>query len=314
VCWNIHIYNIVVIVVVVLVTMQGKGVTNFAVDRPSYDYTTATTEFDDELIKRGIVTMEQVMVAKGATPEQATTLANQIKTTKEQKYTYTTNGSWSTPPQPNKDDEDDDDGSFQHEGDEHDTDGVDLVTSTQHQHKKDGDDHYDDDSFDDDDDIETKMFMQKYKQERLKQLQSEYNVRSNYPHNNNNTSTIPMEHIVREDWNRKVNDASRKHNTWIIVTLIESTGSRRDRVVEELHRLAREHSNNCNDTTTTTRLRLVTIDAVDAIPNWPTHRVPAMFAYRDGIKRHEWIASRQGEFPGRDLLGELFQKWGALLK
>lgn len=46
--------------------MQGRGVTNFAADAPSHAFTVSTTEFDDELIRRNIVTKEQVFLAKGA--------------------------------------------------------------------------------------------------------------------------------------------------------------------------------------------------------------------------------------------------------
>ncbi|GKY98684.1 phosducin-like protein 3 [Mayamaea pseudoterrestris] len=46
--------------------MQGNGVTNYATDAPTYAYTASTTEFDDELIRRQILTKEQVLYAKGA--------------------------------------------------------------------------------------------------------------------------------------------------------------------------------------------------------------------------------------------------------
>lgn len=51
--------------------MEGRGVTNYAKDKPSYGFSTATTEFDDALISRGIVTFEQAMIAKGASPSEA---------------------------------------------------------------------------------------------------------------------------------------------------------------------------------------------------------------------------------------------------
>jgi hypothetical protein len=51
--------------------MEGRGVTNYSTDKPSYGFSTATTEFDDALISRGIVTFEQAMLAKGATPTEA---------------------------------------------------------------------------------------------------------------------------------------------------------------------------------------------------------------------------------------------------
>ena len=51
--------------------MEGSGVTNYSTDKPSYAYSTATTEFDDALIKRGIVTHAQAMVGKGASQQEA---------------------------------------------------------------------------------------------------------------------------------------------------------------------------------------------------------------------------------------------------
>jgi hypothetical protein len=47
------------------------------VDKPSYGYSTETTEFDDALLSRGIITFEQAMIAKGATPREALRL-NQL--------------------------------------------------------------------------------------------------------------------------------------------------------------------------------------------------------------------------------------------
>lgn len=55
--------------------MEGRGVTNYSTNKPSYGFSTATTEFDDALISKGIVTFEQAMIAKGASPEEALRLA-----------------------------------------------------------------------------------------------------------------------------------------------------------------------------------------------------------------------------------------------
>lgn len=64
-----------------LPTMEGQGVTNYNADKPTYAFTAATTEFDDELIRRGIVTMEQAMVSKGASAAEAQRLAAQAQET-----------------------------------------------------------------------------------------------------------------------------------------------------------------------------------------------------------------------------------------
>mmetsp|Transcript_22994 Transcript_22994/g.49762 ORF Transcript_22994/g.49762 Transcript_22994/m.49762 type:complete len:287 (-) Transcript_22994:358-1218(-) len=55
--------------------MEGQGVTNYVAGKPSYGFSTATTEFDDALISKGIVTFEQSMIAKGASPIEARRLA-----------------------------------------------------------------------------------------------------------------------------------------------------------------------------------------------------------------------------------------------
>ena len=55
--------------------MEGRGVTNYNPEKPSYGFSTATTEFDDALMERGIVAFEQAMMAKGASPSEAHRLA-----------------------------------------------------------------------------------------------------------------------------------------------------------------------------------------------------------------------------------------------
>ena len=55
--------------------MEGRGVTNYSVDKPSYAFSGATTEFDDALIQHGVVTKEQALAAKGMSAEDARRLA-----------------------------------------------------------------------------------------------------------------------------------------------------------------------------------------------------------------------------------------------
>ena len=61
------------------------------------------------------------------------------------------------------------------------------------------------------------------------------------------------------------------------------------------------------------KLSLVTIEADEAIPGWPSERVPTMFAYRDGLKKQEWIAPQSGRFPAQGQLEELLQQWNILV-
>ena len=47
-------------IIIVEKMMQGRGLTNYDPSKPSHEYTTSTTQFDDELMKRGIINFEQV--------------------------------------------------------------------------------------------------------------------------------------------------------------------------------------------------------------------------------------------------------------
>ena len=51
--------------------MEGQGVVNYNVSRASFAISTETTEFDDELIRRGIITFEESMMRKGASHQEA---------------------------------------------------------------------------------------------------------------------------------------------------------------------------------------------------------------------------------------------------
>lgn len=54
-----------------------SGVTTYDVNKPTYAYTDETTEFDDECIRRGIITKADAIVRKGATSEEAHRLVAQ---------------------------------------------------------------------------------------------------------------------------------------------------------------------------------------------------------------------------------------------
>jgi uncharacterized protein YoaH (UPF0181 family) len=287
--------------------MQGRGVTNFSTSKPSHEYTTSTTEFDDELIRRKIVTKEQSLMAKGASLEEAIRLIEEEKDYNKQKSKKNSK-SW-TDIKINK----------QSNNEAINDEDVDVNDSS------------DDDSFEDDD-PDGEAFMQRYRQERIEQLkQHDEKNKIKLALSNHDSSVI---HITRNDWKEQVNDAS-MDGKWVIITMTENSGNLKDHVVQELHQISREYNNNsnnnnndyssddddddddddednCGQRTRSSRLRLLTINADDAIPNWPADNVPAMFAYRDGIKQYEWIATRRGEFPSRAYLEELFQKWNVI--
>lgn len=232
--------------------MQGRGVTNFAVDKPSHEFSTRTTEFDDALVARGIVTTNQVMLAKGASPEEASRLARE-KTGEGEGFP------------PDKDRE---------------------TTQAKSEEMGDqADSESDSASFDYEEDDD---FFARYREQRLACI--------------HDANSANVEHIVRGDWSSRVNDASR--DRWILITLLDvSLGSRRQEILQELSYLAREH---CS------KVSLLTIEATEAVPNWPSERVPAMFAYRDGVKKHEWITDQNGIFPNRGVMAQLLKKWNVL--
>lgn len=231
--------------------MQGRGVTNFSGDKPSYALSTQTTEFDDQLIQRGIVSREQVMMAKGASPEEAVRLAQENQGTSKE-------------------------------------DPEEETRKQQHQSnlQEENDDDSDLDMLEDGDDDD---FFAKYRQERLAQLKQE--------HSSSNSSTV--EHITRDQWKERVNDAS--SDRWVLVTLTDAPNHQN--ILQELHQLGRQY----------TYFTLLTIDAAQAIPNWPSERVPSIFCYREGVKQHEWIAPENGKFPTRDQLEKLLQQWSIII-
>lgn len=237
--------------------MEGRGVTNFSADKPSHGFTTRTTEFDDALIQRGIVTTEQAMMAKGASAEDAVRLAEEKR--QQQQPQYDTN-----------------ENTKETKGSNNNSDMSD-----------------EDSDFDDDD-----AFLQEYRQQRMNQWKKE---RESNPHSSSQSRIL---HIGRDDWKRAVNEASAYN--WVVVTMVEASGDRRDRVVQELQKFANEFNHDDDEKPMPS---LVTIAASDAIPNWPQDRVPAMFAYRHGVKQHEWIAGTRGEFPPSKILEQVFQTW-----
>ncbi len=229
--------------------------TNFSVDKPSHGFTTRTTQFDDELIRRGIVTTEQAMMAKGASAEEAIGLANEKRG----------NNSSTVPQQEQQ-------------------------SKQQQQQQQDSDDDSFEDDFDDD------AFLQEYRQQRLEEMKQEQAAKQL-----SHSSQSSISHIARDQWKQAVNEAST--DGWVLVTMVEASGDRKDRVVQELQRFANEFGSDEELPS------LVTIDVAEAIPNWPQERVPAMFAYREGVKQHEWIAGRRGEFPPSKLLEQILRTW-----
>lgn len=85
--------------------MQGTGVTNYD-SKPSYGFSAATTEWDDALMKRGIRTHEQAMIAKGASPAEASRLTQLKEGTDTNRETEWDTGKQSPDEGDESDDED----------------------------------------------------------------------------------------------------------------------------------------------------------------------------------------------------------------
>jgi hypothetical protein len=167
--------------------MEGHGVTNYATDKPSYAFSTATTEFDDALIQRGIITHTQAMGAKGASVEESVRLAAALVEESVRlaaalsSTTGTTTGTTTTtrlqPPQPPP--------------------PLDENDAT---------------SSDDDD------FMTRYRHERLLQFRQAHEERLQ------GRRFGQALHISRTEWAREVNQAS--HHVWVVVCLTSSDTER----------------------------------------------------------------------------------------
>jgi len=168
--------------------MEGHGVTNYSVDKPTYAFTSSTTEFDDALMKRGTVSLEDAIMAKGATREEAQRLAHQKRNAKANvgaTVDVTTNNN----------------------------DKKDLSDR-----ESDNDSDFEDDSDDDDD------FMQQYRQQRLAQLKQEYKNNNTQ----SDSSKAKKRHfgqvlpIQRPEWTREVNEDS-QDGTFVVVTLLSTS-------------------------------------------------------------------------------------------
>ena len=177
--------------------------TNYDPDKPSYGFSTATTEFDDALIKRGIVTFEQAMIAKGASPKEAQRLAK----LRENGPDFQTELK-----QPNRNDSSNirsrlDDG--------HDINDVSDTSSS------------------DDDE----QFIQKYRQKRISEMKKERISRTKKPHKYGEVLLIS-----RPAWTSEVNEAS-KDGLWVVVNLTRRSSSlskRHDEICDSVEEITRE--------------------------------------------------------------------------
>jgi hypothetical protein len=133
--------------------------------------------------------------------------------------------------------------------------------------KADGDDEDEDDYLLEDDD-----FLDRYRQQRLEELQEE---KSKLKGDNIEFGEVVL--IARDEWNRHVNEDSMKH--WVVVCLTSSDTERTGRVEEAVRQLAGDYR----------RTKFILIPSRSAIPNWPDSNLPSIFLYRHGKMQSELV-------------------------
>lgn len=251
----------------------GGNKISYGLDRPEYEYSTSTTQFDDELMRRDVITFEQAMMAKGASAAEARRLASVHRCGDESGVGggETKNGkriraarrpaSGSSGDTNEDDDDDDDDGRLRDEEECNSSDAKGRV--------------------DDDDE-----FLASYRRMRLRELRSE----SRCPHGD-------VRHISRPDWTREVNEASRD-GTWVLVNLTRGSdaatvSSRHVDACEMVERAASDLAKRFP------RVKVVSIAASAANEDWPPYNLPTMFCYRDGRLQHQLIGVE--EFGGHGI-------------
>jgi hypothetical protein len=186
--------------------MEGSGVTNYAVGKPSFAYSAATTEFDDALIRRRVITREDAIVAKGATRDQARQLLREAEQASAQ---------------------------ARRERDE-----IDLVKPQLRSGEvgqDDGEGVEDDDDDDDDDEFLEDEMLQRYRERRLEELR----MKQKDDRDDGRPEYGEVLLISRPEWTRHVNDASRRG--WVVVCLTSSDAERTGLVESACRSLAAAH-------------------------------------------------------------------------
>jgi hypothetical protein len=233
--------------------MNGAGVTNYDVTLPSYGYSSATTQFDEELIRRGIVTRHQALMAKGMTAAQARDLLVDPSGSPSQTTTTTRSSAkqWKN-----------------HNETEQEID----VDRRIH-------DNDDDDIFDDDND----EFLQEYRRKRLAALQAA--AFSAEPRVIDRTEwTRHVNEASHHHWVvvcLTSSDTERTGNMeQAIRTLARQMGT------------AASTTTSRTTHTTPPPVSFVLIPAHSAIPNWPMTNLPSLFLYRHGTLQQELVRLR----------------------
>jgi hypothetical protein len=129
-----------------------------------------------------------------------------------------------------------------------------------------------DDEGEDDYLLEDDEFLDRYRQQRLEELQEEKSKVKE--------KTVEFGEVVlisRDEWNRHVNEDSMKH--WVVVCLTSSDTERTGRVEQAVRQLAGDYR----------MTKFILIPSRSAIPNWPDTNLPSIFLYRHGKMQSELL-------------------------
>lgn len=263
--------------------MEGRGVTNYDVNKPNFNFSSSTTEFDDELMKRNIVSFEQCMIGKGATPQEARRLAllqKQQEIKKQQR---------SEIPSDVDNKFDDQEGVKERGDDSSDSDS-------------------DSDSYLDGEDDDDDEFMAQYRSQRLQQLQQEQDQKLK-----SKSSLFGLvKHIKRSEWIKEVNEASKQTIEFNDYSCDEdeeedeyNNNSKRTRYKPVVVYLSPSPSDpdpypelQMESTIETLAkkypyMTFLKIHYKDAIPNWPYSNLPTLFVYQGGAASHQLVGLKQ---------------------
>ena len=231
---------------------MAEGKISYSLDKPEYEFSTDTTQFDDELMKRGIVTFEQAMIAKGASPVEARRLACTKYGRREGDLEIDDTRYGDTDKGRGKGKGDNDDDS--------DDDNDDNYSSSESQDENDTDDE----------------FLEKYRQMRLKELRG-----ASHP------SHGRVAYISRSDWTREVNEAS-GDGQWVVVNLTRGSDSA---VISTAHIDACQAVEDATAELAAKfpDVKFVSITSSSANENWPPQSLPTLFCYKDGKLQRQLI-------------------------
>jgi hypothetical protein len=174
---------------------------NYAVQQPSYGFTDRTTDFDDALLQRGIVTMEQVLLAKGMSVQDAQCFIER----QQEKESRVEEGCTDV------------------------TQGM-VEGNSVRNALEDGDD---DSDFDCDDE-----FLHTYHQRRIAEFQERAGGFGNESHR---ISFGDVVHIDRSEWKREVNEGSMNGHWVVVGLLSSSDSERTARMEQAIRELSRIH-------------------------------------------------------------------------